>query len=386
MTEGVFFVSCNDNLWMMATLRELIIEVALFILLYGFDIGTDISVLLEAQRTYNDYRSLFQNSNDSARNESKQIGFCSSGPWNTEDYQRNLGSFDSTLIAMKVFLTLASFLFLLYLALHIWIIHLVIGDPDLEEHEIEKYITAKFVFGLTCSMVQDISLTSLSVDLFVKRTGPKGLICWGCYYDETCVNKYILGKRFDHTTTLLAISLTAVVILSLYKGFVIFYRWSRVDECHCYEIRACVSLFVGGCFALVVLTPCLALFKFAFFTLPSESENVFSGITDRLFMIGVMIWGVFIVIAFCCPLLRLCLRKSRKAWQNVLCFRTKEYKMRWNLVHTQYSLLIFVIASIFFWRWTVSQVDSMLEPTNLQWCNFNKYFVVLAKEGVSIIL
>ena len=235
-------------------------------------------------------------------------------------------------------------------------------------------------------MVQDISLTSLSVDLFVKRTGPKGLICWGCYYDETCVDKYILGKRFDHTTTLLAISLTAVVILSLYKGFVIFYRWSRVDECHCYEIRACVSLFVGGCFALVVLTPCLALFKFAFFTLPSESENVFSGITDRLFMIGVMIWGVFIVIAFCCPLLRLCLRKSRKAWQNVLCFRTKEYKMRWNLVHTQYSLLIFVIASIFFWRWTVSQVDSMLELTNLQWCNFNKYFVVLAKEGVSIIL
>lgn len=313
MTQRVFFVSFDDNLWMMATLRDLIVEVAVFMLLSGFDLGTDISVLLEAHRSHNDYTRLFQNSNDSARNESKLIGFCSSGPWKTKDFRRNLGSFKSTLIAMKVFTALAGLLFLLYLATHVWIIHLVIEDPDLEEYEIKEYITAKFVFGLACSMIQDLPLTSLSVDLFVKRAGPKGLICWGCHFDGTCVDKYSLEKRFDHTTTLLAISLTAVVIVSLYKGFVMFYRWSRVDECHCYELRACVSLFVGGCFALVILTPCLGLFKFAFFTLPSESENVFSGITDRLFMIGIMIWGVFIVVAFCCPLLRCVLQKSRRA-------------------------------------------------------------------------
>lgn len=47
MIEGVFFVSCNDNLWMMVIFCELIIEVVLFILFYGFDIGIDISVLLE---------------------------------------------------------------------------------------------------------------------------------------------------------------------------------------------------------------------------------------------------------------------------------------------------------------------------------------------------
>lgn len=198
----------------MAIVRDLIRELAFFILLYGFNLGTDISVLHEAQRSFNAFKSLFESYNHTRHNESKPIAFCSSGPWHTEDYRRDIESFDNVLMVMKVFIALACLLVLSYLATHIWIIHRVIADSDLEEHEIEKYVTAKFVLGLACSMVQDIPLTCLSVDLYVKRSGPQGLICWECYHDKTCADKYILGKRVDHMRILLAMSLTAVVILS----------------------------------------------------------------------------------------------------------------------------------------------------------------------------
>lgn len=293
---------------------DLVRELLFFILLYGFDLGTDISVLFEAHRSYTTYKSFLENSNDARNNTSKQIIFCSSGPWNKDDYKREIKAFGAALVAMKFFTALACFLILSYLiAYTVLIIHRLITNSDREENQSDKYVTVKFVFAFVCSMLQDIPLTCLAVDLYVKRSGSHGLTCWACYHDETCADKYILGKRFKHTTTLLAVSLTAAVIVSLCKGLTTFYRWSKVDNCRCYELRACVSIFVGGCFTLVIMTPCLGILKFSFFTLPSESANVFSGITDRLFMMGIIIWGVFIVVAFCCPLLRCIQQRQQRA-------------------------------------------------------------------------
>ena len=289
----------------MAIVHDLMRELISFIFLYGFDLGMDISVLFEAQQSYNAYQFL-KNSNDTSvnYNESKQITFCSSGPWNKDDYNREIKSFGEALVAMTFFTALACFLILSYLVGNILITYRTSTSSKSEENQGDKYVTVKLVFGLVCSVFQDIPLTCLAADLYIRRSGPQGLTCWACNRDETCADKYILHKRFDHTRTLVAVSLTAAAVVSLYKGLTTFYRWSRVDHCRCYEIRACVSIFVGVCFAIVVMTPCLGLLKFSFFTLASESGSVFSGITDRLFMIGVMIWGVFIVVAFCCPLLR----------------------------------------------------------------------------------
>ena len=290
----------------MAIILDLVRELTSFIFLYGFDLGMEISVLLEAQQSYNAFRILDNSNGDTSVNnsESKQIPFCSSGPWNKDDYQREIKSFGEALLAMTVFTALACFLILSYLVGNILIICRSATSWKSEDDQSEKYVTVRFVFGFVCSVLQDIPLTCLAVDLYIRRSGPEGLTCWMCYHDETCADKHILLDRFDHTRTLLAISLTTAAVVNLYKGLTTFYRWSRVDNCRCYEIRACVSIFVGVCFAIVIITPCLGLLKFSLFTLPSESGSVFSGITDRLFMIGVMIWGVFIVGVLCCPLLR----------------------------------------------------------------------------------
>lgn len=289
----------------MAIVLDLMRELISFIFLYGFDLGMDISVLYEAQQSYNAFRIL-DNSNDTSvnGNESKQIPFCSSGPWDKDDYQSEIKSFGEALVAMTFFTALACFLILSYLVGSILITYRTVTSSKWEVNQNDQYITTKLVFGFVCSVLQDLPLTCLAADLYVRRSGPQGLTCWACYHDETCADKHILRKRLEHTRTLVAVSLTAAAVVSLYKGLTTFYRWSRVDNCRCYEIRGCVSIFVGVCFAIVVITPCLGVLKFSFFTLPSESGSVFGGITDKLFMIGVMIWGVFIVLAFCCPLLR----------------------------------------------------------------------------------
>ena len=289
----------------MAIIHDLVRELILFIFLYGFDLGMEISVLLEAQESYNAFRVLDNSNGDTSVNntENKQISFCSSGPWN-KDYQREIKSFGEALMAMTIFTALACFLILSYLVGNILIFYRVATDSKSEENQGEKYVTVRFIFGFVCSVLQDIPLTCLAADLYIRRSGPEGLTCWACYHDKTCADEHIQLERFDQTRTLLALSLTATAVVSLYKGLTTFYRWSRVDNCRCYEIRACVSIFVAVCFAVVILTPCLGLLKFSLFTLPSESGSVFSGITDRLFMIGVMIWGVFIILVVCCPLLR----------------------------------------------------------------------------------
>lgn len=143
----------------------------------------------------------------------------------------------------------------------------------------------------------------LIVDLYIRWFGLEGFICWVCYYDEICGDKYILCECFDYIRVLVVVSLIVVVVVSLFKGFIIFYWWSRVDNCCCYEICVCVFIFVGVCFVIVVIIFCLGFLKFLFFIFFLEFGNVFSGIMDRFFMVGVMVWGVFIIVVVCCFLL-----------------------------------------------------------------------------------
>ena len=293
----------------MTAVQGLVRELLFFIILYGFDLGTDFSVLFEALRSHTTYKHFLEDFSDTKAhtNSTKQLILCSSGSWNRDNLQREIKSFQELLIAMEVFTILASFIVFLFLVAYIWNIYRAMTDSNFAVYQSNKNVTFQVIFGFACSTLQDIPLTCLAVELYIKRSGPRGLTCWACFQDQTCIDKHILSSRFEDTKTLVTITLTAVVLVSVYKGLIMFYRWSETGVVRCYEIRACVSIFVGVCYALVILTPALGLFKFQFFTLSTESTNVFSGITDRLFMVGAIMWGGFFVVACCCPLLR-CIR------------------------------------------------------------------------------
>ncbi|XP_031550624.1 uncharacterized protein LOC116288050 [Actinia tenebrosa] len=229
---------------------------------------------------------------------------CSRGPWNHEDYTKEVKDFGIELKVCWFFLTVACLLFISFTAVYIIMIYKSKLDPDFYKEQRHKYARIKLYFGFACSMLQDIPITCLAVDLYVTRSGSKGLLCWQCAQDKSCTTKYVLRERITRMTALLSVSLLTTAITSAYKGVTTFYRWSRVREAKCFELRACVSLFVGCIYALIIITPSLALVKYKFFSLASQSGNVFAGTVDSLFMIGIICWAVFVVVAFCCPIVQ----------------------------------------------------------------------------------
>lgn len=288
----------------MSLATELAEELVFFIVLYGFDLATDFSVLVEALGSQTAYKRFLEDFNDTqTKTNSNQLLFCSSGPWKGDELQKEIKSFGQILIATQFFTALACFVVVSFFGAFIWNIHRATKASNHGDCQRNKNVTLQVVFGFLCSILQNIPLSCLAVVLYVKRLGPLGLTCWACFQDTTCADKHILTGRFEHMRTLLAVTLVAVVLANLYKGITTFYRWSETGVVSCYEVRACVSIFVGGCYALAVLTPALGLLKVQFFALSSESANMFSEITDRLFMVGVIVWGGFL-FAFCCPFIR----------------------------------------------------------------------------------
>ena len=287
----------------MAIKRGLLRDFVLTFIFYGFDLGTHFGVLIEAQINYNGYKNLLDNSGYKENVGNKSFLHCSGGVWTKDDYTLEVESFGKTLIAVKFFVSLGSLLVAAVLVTYVHMIQQLMKYPDLLKEARDKNLTRQFFLGFACSMLQDIPMACLAVDLYADRSGPLGLICWQCSQDTTCNDKEVLEGRFSHTMTVLVLSLTATLLVSLYKGITTFYRWSKVDNVHCYEIRSCVSMFVGGYYALIIITPSLGLFKYKFFLLASERSSPFNGITDSLFMLGLCGWGIFVVIAFCCPLL-----------------------------------------------------------------------------------
>ena len=289
----------------MAVNRGLLREFALVVFLYLLNLGTDLGVFFEALDSYNTYTKFLTSPDYKSLNGTENYLFCSKGPWIKIDYQKEIKIFGRVIDACLFFLALALLLITAYIIAYVWIIIKTALNPQYLIEKREKYVRIKFVFGFACSMLQDIPMACIAVDLYAQRSGAQGLICWSCAQDPSCNQKDELEYRFMKVLGVLVVSLLAMLIVSLYKGITTFYRWTKIEDMSCWQIRSCVSLFAGTYYALIMLTPSLALFKYKFFQLESEKTNVFSDITDSLFMVGLIGWAVFAVIAFCCPLLRL---------------------------------------------------------------------------------
>ena len=175
------------------------------------------------------------------------------------------------------------------------------------EENRDNIVRVKFTFGFILSFVLDIPGSCLAVALYSMRHGEQGLHCWDCAQDVTCSKKQELEHRIYLSQVVVVVMFFGLLVVSLWKGITTFYRWSKTDKVDCWQLRGCVALFVGTYYAVIILTPALGLFKYRYFMLPSQKENVFANFTDSLFMIGMLGWVIFMVVGCCFPLLR-CIR------------------------------------------------------------------------------
>lgn len=277
-----------------------------FLIIYGFDFGMDVGVFFDAVRSHGVYEKLYK-SEEYKLNNTKNILFCSTGPWVGRDYEKKIRHFKDIMYTYAFFICVGGLLITGFLLAYTWMIYQTTVSPEFIIEKRELYVDIKFWFGFLASMIYDIPASVLGVELYSERSGAAGLLCWECAQDKSCDDKEILQDRQEKLLLLIVFNMVSFVIVSLYKGVTTFYRWSKIDNMpnlRCSEIRACAALFAGGNYAVIMLTPALGLLKFKFFSLSTNSGSIFAGVTESLFLIGGLGWAVFSVIAFCCPLLR----------------------------------------------------------------------------------
>ena len=147
------------------------------------------------------------------------------------------------------------------------------------------------------------------------RSGSRGLHCWDCAQDSECTKKQKLEFRMWLSQLSLVFMFLGMFIVSIWKGITTFYRWSKTDKVDCWQLRGCVSLFVGTFYVVVIFTPALGVFKYVFFRLPSEADNVFTETANSLFLIGTIGWIILMVIGCCYPLFK-CVHSGSTATNN----------------------------------------------------------------------
>ena len=289
--------------------KGLIREYILIIILYCFDIGTEIACYAEVQRSRGRYQSWLEKDYPYS-NRTTNFGICTKGGWNKEDFTEKVELYASLIDAYLFFLIISGLVFMCYILAYLWFVlrawhH---RSSSYVEKNRDHIVQVKFTFGFIMSFVLDIPGSCLAVVLYSMRHGVEGLHCWDCAQDvKNCVKKQVMEDRQQLSQSVVGIMFFGLLIVSLWKGITTFYRWSKTDKVDCWQLRGCVALFVGSYYAVIILTPSLGVFKYEFFLLPSQKENVFANFTDSLFMIGMLGWLIFLVIGCCFPLLK-CIR------------------------------------------------------------------------------
>lgn len=288
--------------------KGLVREYLLIIVLYSLDLGTEFACYIENQTARTRYEKWLKDDYSYQLNRTTNYGICTSGNWDKRDYKDKVGLYGRLIDTYLFFMVISAAIFLCYIACYLWFVLRSWHRAEYIEENREKVVRVKFSFGFLLSFALDIPGSCLAVILYALRAGERGLHCWDCAQDViTCNNKHELEENIYFSRVTMVVMLFSLLIVSAWKGITTFYRWSKTDKVDCWQIRGCVALFVGIFYTVIVLTPSLGVFKYEFFMLPSEKQNVFATFTDSLFMIGMLGWIIFLVVGCCFPIIK-CIR------------------------------------------------------------------------------
>lgn len=286
-------------------LRGLVREYIVIIILHGLDIGIEFGCFSEIHASRARYKRWLQSDVNYQQNYTTGFGVCQTSNWDKEDFQNKVDSYGAIVDAYLFFLIVSGGIFICYMVAYLWFVLRAWYRQQFIEDNRECILRVKFFFGILLSFTLDIPGSCMAVVLYSMRSGARGLHCWDCAQDiAICTKKQELEHRLWLSQVVVVFMFFGLFIVSIWKGITTFYRWSKTDKVDCWQLRGCVSLFVGTYYVVIILTPALGVFKYMYFRLPSEMNNVFAEFTNSLFLIGIIGWIIFMVIGCCYPLFK----------------------------------------------------------------------------------
>jgi hypothetical protein len=185
----------------------------------------------------------------------------------------------------------------------LYTLYLSMEKRELGEKGRETLVKMKLIFLAAASFLEDIPLSSLTAELFAIQQGTRGMTCWLCKVSNSCPDSKALLNILNSSQQALIVNVCAISVTSFWKGISSFYRWSRIPNCEAFLIRACTSLFAGGLFVIVILTPAMTVLSYRYYALPGVSGGLVKDLIDKVYVIGVIFWVMVLSVLCCCPLL-----------------------------------------------------------------------------------
>ena len=301
--------------------RGIVAEFIIFLVFQGFDLYSCAGVFVESRDALGIYEtlklhnktitmSMLQNSSLKATPTSNMASkLCTSegvlDAFATKKIAEHIDTYDTGLNIYTFFFSVACGIFILHF--FYWVALLIMSS--LEANFLQEYwhwtVKFKLYFALAASFLQDIPVSTVTMELYLLRRGNAGLTCWQCSLDSKCVNDEYIENILSKSTNAMSLLIVAITITTLWKGISGFFRWARDEHCDVFPLRALASIFAGFIYMTVILTPCMTILKYRYYTLPGITPGFVAAVIDRVFIIGALLWSVGILAVCCCPLLQL---------------------------------------------------------------------------------
>jgi len=234
------------------------------------------------------------------------------------------------------------FFFFMCLSGGIYVIHIAVLFPNTCKHwkddnfenmvaeaapYYQKILQIHTLFLWVETVVHDVPISCLAVELCAQMWGADGINCWECAMTPDKLPSNPMG--LINCEMWLGLLLGSIAIVSIYKGILPLYAWIGNPFCWaCYPLRVCVVLPAGFLYCVLTLAPAMGVAINRLFIVAPQMKDEMGTIAQTIWTFGLFFWGIILLVTFlykyfcgkclcalCCP----CERKEGEGKEGSGC-------------------------------------------------------------------
>ncbi len=244
--------------------------------------------------------------NTTAKRNSKDLYCNFQKKWSEKELNLMFGVHHFTIFVFVGFLGATALIFVIQLVVNIRLILFPIppqtdkkGLPIVSKWEVLKTWSYRL-----STLIGDLPGTATAVALYAMIRGKDGMGCWECQLTTSCINKKTFTKLIFPSELALDILYPAVVVLTFYKAYHAYYTWSdpMLCDCHCKPLRCCTGTFLSMLITMLMMTPGWMVLNNYYYSKKGIKKDFVSSLTEKMMLMGIIIWAVLIMMACCIPI------------------------------------------------------------------------------------
>ncbi|EDO39491.1 predicted protein [Nematostella vectensis] len=279
------------------------IQIFLYAGFQGFNIGTDVGIFLETTKTYAKCYELATTPIylTNTTNTTDQI-YC---------VNKLANATQSHLMDQLQILTIleGTFFFFICLSGAVYMVHIAVLFPNACRHwrddnfenmlaeaspYYSKVLQIHTYFLLLESVIHDVPMSCLAIEMCAQMWGIGGINCWEC---ASSLEALPAPHAQPGCEMWLGLLLGSIALVSIYKGILPLYAWIGNPFCWaCYPLRICVVLPAGFLYCVLVLAPSMGVALNRLFLVEPLMRQEMGTYADTIWTFGLFFYGIIAIV------------------------------------------------------------------------------------------